>query len=167
MPGGDNPEFWNYDNFEIDDLSKKAQNGQYVTADEYWNYALKATELGLADAVRIYLCYSQSYQVANKARFNARMAYGLGDGLNDWSQRTADVKPEKNGQKILRMTQYSAKGSLFMSTWDPIGPDGFNDAYSLAICAVPVGPRSVPGPQHRARHPPAGGVEQRAEEPGI
>jgi peptide/nickel transport system substrate-binding protein len=133
MPGGDNPEFWNYDNFEIDDLSQKAQNGQYVTTDEYWGYALKATELGLADAVRIYLCYSQSYQVANKARFNARMAYGLGDGLNDWSQRTADVKPEKNGQKILRMTQYSAKGSLFMSTWDPIGPDGFNDSYSLAV----------------------------------
>jgi len=133
MPGGDNPEFWNYDNFEIDDLSKKAQNGQYVTADEYWSYALKATELGLADAVRLYLCYSQSYQVANKARFNSRMAYGLGDGLNDWSQRTADVKPEKNGQKILRMTQYSSKGSLFMSTWDPIGPDGFNDTYALAI----------------------------------
>jgi peptide/nickel transport system substrate-binding protein len=132
MPGGDNPEFWNYDNFEIEDLTKKAQNGQYVTADEYWSYAQKAQELGLADACRLYLCYSQSYQVASKARFNARMAYGMGDGLNDWSQRTADVKPEKNGQKILRQTQYSAKGSLFMSTWDPIGPDGFNDAYSLA-----------------------------------
>jgi len=133
MPGGDNPEFWNYDNSEIDDLSKKAQNGQYVTPDEYWEAALKATELGLADSVRIYIAQSKSYQVANKGRFVSRMAYGVGDGLNDWSLRTADVKPEKNGEKVLRMTMYSAKGSLFMSTWDPVGPDGFNDAYSLAI----------------------------------
>jgi peptide/nickel transport system substrate-binding protein len=146
MPGGDNPAFWNYDNFEIEDLSKKAQNGQYVTAQEYWNYALKATELGLADAVRLYLCYSQSYQVANKARYTTRMAYGLGDGLNDWSLKTADVKPEKNGEKVLRMTLYSAKGSLFMSTWDPIGVDGFNDTYSNHIANPCYDPATFEAP---------------------
>jgi peptide/nickel transport system substrate-binding protein len=146
MPGGDNPDFWNYDNFEIDDLSKKAQNGQYVTANEYWDYALKATELGLAEAVRIYLCQSQSYQVANKSRYLSRMAYGMGDGLNEWSLKTADVKPEKNGEKVLRMTMYSSKGSLFMSTWDPIGPDGFNDTYSLNISAPCWDPATFEAP---------------------
>jgi len=46
---------------------------------------------------------------------------------------TADVKPEKDGQKILKVTEFSAKGSLFMSAWDPVGVDGFNDTYSLYI----------------------------------
>ncbi|MCX7029537.1 MAG: ABC transporter substrate-binding protein [Spirochaetes bacterium] len=146
MPGGDNPDFWNYDNSEIDDLSKKAQNGQYVTANEYWDAALKATELGLAESVRIYLCQSKSYQVANKSRYLSRMAYGMGDGLNEWSLRTADVKPEKNGEKVLRMTLYSAKGSLFMSTWDPIGVDGFNDTYSLHISSPCYDPATFEAP---------------------
>jgi len=74
------------------------------------------------------------------------MAYGLGDGMNDWSLRTADVKPEKNGEKVLRFTQYSSKGSLFMSTWDPIGVDGFNDAYSLAIANPLYDPATFEAP---------------------
>ncbi len=146
MPGGDNPDFWNYDQPEIDSLSKKAQNGQYTSEAEYWSYALKALELGLDEAVRLYICQSQSYQVANKDRYLSRMAYGMGDGLNEWSLKTADVKPEKNGEKVLRMTLYSAKGSLFMSTWDPIGPDGFNDTYSLNIVAPTWDPATFEAP---------------------
>lgn len=146
MPGGDNPDFWNYDNPEIDELSKKAQNGQYTSEAEYWSYALKALELGLGEAVRLYICQSQSYQVANKDRYVGRMAYGLGDGLNDWSLKTADVKPEKNGEKVLRMTMYSSKGSLFMSTWDPIGVDGFNDTYSNHIANPCYDPASFEAP---------------------
>jgi peptide/nickel transport system substrate-binding protein len=153
MPGGDNPDFWNYDMPQIDDLSKKAQNGQYVTATEYWDYALKATELGLSEAVRIYLCQSQSYQVANKDRFIGRMAYGLGDGLGDWAVRTADVQPEKNGEKVMRMTLYSAKGSLFMSTWDPIGVDGFNDTYSNHIANPCYDPATFEAPNTAADTP--------------
>ena len=43
------------------------------------------------------------------------------------------MKPEKDGTKILRITQFSSKGSLFMSAWDPVGLDGFSDMYSLNI----------------------------------
>jgi peptide/nickel transport system substrate-binding protein len=133
MPGGMTENFWNYENAELDELSQKAQNGQYVTEKEYWDMALKATELGLQDSVRFYVASQQSYYMTNKARFNTRMAYGLGDGLNEWSIKTADVKPEKNGEKVLRVTQFSDSGSLFMSSWDPVGVDGFGDTYSLNI----------------------------------
>mgnify|MGYP000885568889 FL=1 len=128
MPGGSEPSNWNYSNEEIDRLTKKAYAGKCLTEEEYWETALDALELGIKDAVRIYVCYQNQYFVANKAAFNSRMAYGLGDGLNGWSLYTADTK-----NKELRATQFSAQGSLFMSAWDPVGTDGFNDVYSNYI----------------------------------
>ena len=139
MPGGATPGYWNYENARIDELGKKGSFGQYLKEDEYWKGNLEATELGLKDAVRIYLCSTKDSFVANKARFNSRMLYGIGDGLNGWSIRSADVKPDETGpfagQKVLRVSQHSARGSLFMSSWDPVGRGGFTDSY----CAVVTG----------------------------
>ena len=133
MPGGATEGFWNYENNEIDAIAQKNINGWFLTADEYWEGNMKAQEMALKEAVRIYVCSQTQYYVANKARFNARMLYGLGDGLNSWSVRSADVKPNDKGEKVLRVTQYSARGGLFMSSWDPVGVDGFSDVYSAAI----------------------------------
>lgn len=133
MPGGATEGFWNYENKEIDDIAQKNINGWFLTADEYWAGNMKVQEMALKEAVRIYVCSQTQYYVANKARFNARMLYGLGDGLNNWSVRSADVKPNDKGEKVLRVTQYSARGGLFMSSWDPVGVDGFSDVYSAAI----------------------------------
>ena len=128
MPGGAQPANWNYTNDQIDALTQKAYAGQCLTEEEYWETALEGLEIGLRDAVRIYVCYQNQYYVANKAAFNNRMAYGLGDGLNGWSLVTANTK-----NKEVRATQFSAQGALFMSAWDPIGTDGFNDTYSNNI----------------------------------
>ena len=127
MAGGPDQE-WQYTNEELDEVTEKAYTGNFLTEEEYWEYALKGLELGLKDACRIYVIYQNDYYVANKEAFNKRMAYGLGDGLNQWSLITADTK-----SKELRMTQFSAKGALFMSAWDPIGTEGFNDVYSLNL----------------------------------
>ena len=133
MPGGATEGFWNYQQDEIDKLAQKSYNGWFLTAEEYWNDNLKAQELGLTEAVRIWVCSQMQYYVANKDRVTNRFAYGLGDGLNGWSFITADVKPNDKGEKILRVTQYSAKGGLFMSAWDPVGVDGFSDVYASFI----------------------------------
>jgi peptide/nickel transport system substrate-binding protein len=146
MAGGATEGFWNYQNDEIDRLSKKSTNGWFMTADEYWTDNLKATKLGMEEAARVYVCSQVQYYVANKARFNARMLYGLGDGLNDWSLKSADVKPV-NGQKVLHCTQFSARGSLFMSSWDPVGTDGFSDTYSSIIQAC-TDPSTVEAPNN-------------------
>jgi len=136
--GGTNPHFWRYKNDQIDSLTRRIQNGQFKDARDYWDAILQATELGLKEATRIQIsCQSQLY-TANKARFLRRMVYGLGDGLDPWSLVTADVKPEKSGEKVLRVTQLSARGSLFASAWDPVGVDGFKDMYSLFISAPTV-----------------------------
>ncbi len=133
MPGGQTSGFWNYENKEIDRIAQKNINGWFLTADEYWNDNMKVQEMALKEAVRIYVCSQMQYFIANKARFNSRMLYGLGDGLNNWSIRSADVKPDSKGEKVLHVTQFSARGGLFMSAWDPVGVDGFSDVYSAAI----------------------------------
>lgn len=129
MPGGYG-DGWKYKHDLLDELTQKAYNGKYMTEDEYWDLTLRAQEIGLKESVRIYIAYQNSYYVANKDRFNKRFAYGLGDGLSKYTLVTADTK-----DGIVRATQYSAKGSLFMSAWDPVGPDGFSDTYSEYIAA--------------------------------
>ncbi len=132
LPGGANKDFWNYKNDAIDVLSQKCINGNFLDEKDYWDSNMAAIDIGLKEAVRIFMVAQNQYFVANKARFNNRMAYGLGDGVNNWSVITADVKPDaKTKEKILRITQFSAKGSLFMSAWDPVGVDGFNDLFAL------------------------------------
>ncbi len=148
MPGGADPALWNYVQAEIDELGQKGMNGQYLTADEYWAGNLRATELGFTDAVRINLVTQLDRYIANKARFNNRMAYGLGDGLNGWSIRTADVKPEADGSKVLRVIQFSARGTLFMSAWNPVGVDGFSDVYSGAIADALCDPATFESPNN-------------------
>ncbi|PCG18964.1 ABC transporter substrate-binding protein [Brachyspira sp. G79] len=141
MPGGNISEFWNYDNKEASRISDKNSNGWFLTADEYWNGNMRLQEIGLEDAVRIYLNSQTQFFVANKERFNRRMLYGVGDGVNDWSIRSADIKPNRNGEKVLRVLQHSAQGSLFISPWDPVGVGGFSDAYS----SIMIGPCSDAG----------------------
>ncbi|HAP44132.1 MAG TPA: ABC transporter substrate-binding protein [Spirochaetaceae bacterium] len=133
MPGGADPANWNYENAELDTLGQKGLNGQFLTEAEYWRDNLHAMEVALRESVRIYITSQLDSFVANKARFNTRMAYGLGDGLNGWSVRTADVRPGADGKKTLRVLQFSARGALFMSAWDVVGTDGFSDVYAAAI----------------------------------
>jgi peptide/nickel transport system substrate-binding protein len=127
MAGGPDSK-WRYENDEIDRLTEKAYTGNFLTEEEYWETVLEALDLALKDACRIYLTYQNDYFATHKDSFNKRMCYGLGDGLNEWSIITADTK-----NKELRVTEFSAKGALFMSAWDPIGTEGFNDVYSLVI----------------------------------
>jgi peptide/nickel transport system substrate-binding protein len=127
MAGGPDSK-WHYENDEIDRLTEKAYTGNFLTEEEYWETVLEALELALKDACRIYVAYQNDYYATNKDAFNNRMCYGLGDGLNEWSMITANTK-----NKELRVTEFSAKGALFMSAWDPIGTEGFNDVYSLVI----------------------------------
>jgi len=128
MPGSANSGWWNYKNDEIDENAKKAYFGNVLTDEEYWDACEKAVTLGLQDAVRVYLSYQDQYYVAHKPRFNGRFLYDIGMGLSRLSLMTASTV-----DRVLRVTEYSAQGGLFMSSWDPVGIDGFSDTYSSAI----------------------------------
>lgn len=133
MPGWNIADFWNYDNREAERISTKNASGWFLSSDEYWSGNIRLQEIGLKESVRIYIASQTQFFVANKERLKNRMIYGTGDGINEWSIRTADVKPDKNGEKVLRVIQQSAYGSLFTTPWDPIGVNGFGDIYSGMI----------------------------------
>lgn len=128
MPGNQTEGFWNYSQDEIDRVTLDAYTGNFLTEEEYWELALRGLELGLEEAVRIYVVNQQDFYAANSSRLVDRFAYGLGDGLNGWSIKTAETR-----DGILFVTLYSAMGSLFMDAWDPIGTDGFSSVYSNNI----------------------------------
>ncbi len=133
MPGMKNSGFWNYENSELDRLTGDAANGRVRDTTDYYSKLLRATEIGMKEAVRVFVATQTTFLAANKSRFRSRMVYGLGDGLDKWSLYSADVKPEKDGTKVLRMSGFSARGALFMSSWDPVGPSGFEDAYTSIV----------------------------------
>ena len=137
MPGGGEAEFWNYSNEKLDVLGKKAAYGQYLTAEEFFSETTDMCAIGMGEAVRVYVVSQNDLFVANRGRFNSRLFYGTSDGFNGWTVRCADVKPDADGpykgKRVLRVLQYSAQGSLFMSEWDPVGGQGFSDSYSTAF----------------------------------
>ena len=137
MPGGGKAGWWNYQNAELDSLTQDCYNGRVKDVAEYNAKLTKAANIGLQDAIRVFIAATTSYQVANKDRFASRMLWDQGVGINKYSFYSADVKPDASGpfkgQKVLRMSEFSSRGALFMSAWDPIGPDGFGDTYSSAV----------------------------------
>ena len=133
MPGGGKAGQWNYQNADIDSLTQDCVNYRIANSKEYYDKLLKATNMGIQEAVRVFIASQTTYTCANKDRFNAKMLYGVGDGIDSFSLYSADVKPGSDGLKTLKMTEFSSRGALFMAAWDPIGPDGFGDTYSGII----------------------------------
>ncbi|MDD5646768.1 MAG: ABC transporter substrate-binding protein [Candidatus Bipolaricaulis sp.] len=130
MPGGGESTWWNYQHPELDAWTQAIIYGQFATLDEYWDLMIKSTEAGLKEAVRIYLQHENSYFAVNKGAFETRFLYGLGDGINNFSMYT--MVPT-NKDRPVRVTQFSARGSLFLNAWDPIGTQGFNDYYAANL----------------------------------
>lgn len=133
MPGNQESTYWNYGNADLDTLTQEAVNGRFSSAEAYYDKVYKSAEIGIKEAVRIFVASQESFYAASSKRFDSRMVYGLGDGLNKLSLYSANVKPESNGKRILRVSQFSAKGTLFSGAWDPIGVEGFNDLYATNL----------------------------------
>lgn len=146
MPGGNKEGFWSYEQPELDALTQDCVNGRVKNTDDYYAKLLKANELGLREAVRIWVAAQTVYFCANRDRFIGRFVTGAGSGLERTTWLTADVKPDKGGQKVMRMTSFASRGALFQSSWDPIGVDGASDAYSQTIVAALGDPELLPHP---------------------
>lgn len=141
-PGSMVDGWYNFINPRSEQLTEKLVYGQFQTLDEYWSMMSETAKLGLEDAVRIFLVTQVSYFAANKAAFESRFLYGLGDGLDNFSAYT--MIPV-NKDRPVRVTQFSSIGSLFLNAWDPVGVEGFNDLYAANIiqqATDPVGQNS-------------------------
>jgi peptide/nickel transport system substrate-binding protein len=130
-PGGGDPEnYWTFANPISDAATEKLVYGQFQTMDEYWELMGTAAREGLKDSVRIWFAGQLGYYAVNKAAFESRFLYGLGVGLN-WSSEYSMI-PADNSRPV-RITNFSSIGSLFLNALDPVGTEGFNDAFASVI----------------------------------
>ena len=95
----------------------------YETADEYWDLCKQLCRYGIWEAYRVFVAECWEFFAVNKERVS-NIAFGRMTGLwNPWPLRTASTPDGK-----MRVAEYSAMGSLFMSAWNPVL--GFVDVYS-------------------------------------
>ncbi|MEW5826889.1 MAG: ABC transporter substrate-binding protein [Candidatus Bipolaricaulota bacterium] len=150
MPGIGESSWWNYQHPELDAWTQAIIYGQFETVDEYWELMSKSVAAGLTEAVRIYQQHDFAYYAANKAAFETRFLYGLGDGLN---RDTMISMVPTNKTRPVVVSQFSARGSLFLNAWDPVGTQGFNDAYAANIITNTTDPNTTTAPGSAAYTP--------------
>jgi peptide/nickel transport system substrate-binding protein len=125
MPGWGESGWWQYTNSSIDELSQKITMGPVASVEEYWNLTAKTVKMGIQESVRIFVAEIWEYFAVNPRVTD--IAYGVVSGLWPiWPLRTATTS-----DSILKATQFSSAGALFMSAWNPIG--GFVDVYTELI----------------------------------
>jgi len=125
MPGRQRTGWWQYTNDTIDEVSLKIAYGPVESVDDYWNSTAELVKLGISESVRVFIAETWEYFPVNPRVTN--IAYGSVSGLWPmWPLRTAQTP-----DNILRATEFSAAGVLFMSSWNPVG--GFEDVYSELI----------------------------------
>lgn len=125
MPGRQRTGWWQYTNDTIDEISQKIVYGPVASVDEYWDSTAQVVEMGIQESVRVFVAETWEYFPVNPRVTN--IAYGAVSGLWPmWPLRTASTP-----DKIMKATEFSAAGTLFMSSWNPVG--GFEDVYSELI----------------------------------
>ncbi|MDP6141983.1 MAG: ABC transporter substrate-binding protein [Dehalococcoidales bacterium] len=124
MPGFQELGFWQYENEAIDELGKRIFMGDFQTVDERNELYLQLTQLGMEEAVRLWVATA----------INNFPAVAELDGV------TEDIASGPRGQLTLREAYIPEEDGLTIgsqwvwtsrSTWNPIG--GFGDIYSNDI----------------------------------
>jgi peptide/nickel transport system substrate-binding protein len=119
MPGWNIQKFWNYLNSTIDDLSAKLLIGDYLDEKERDKILRKIIQMGIEEAVRIFVAQRSEIYVYNKNRVEGIIndhTTGFANKINFLS-----IKPKINRDKPL-VIAYLQK---IDDSWNPIG--GFLD----------------------------------------
>ncbi len=142
LPGRGVEGRWCYRNFMIDDASRRATDGWYVTDDERGALERRMVELGLRDAVRVVLCSTRAHFVTNKTRLEGSFAAGSAAGPDVLPFLTAWPKRDKDGARRLRAAldpswSLTDDGALLSPTSAPSETGRF---FSLvaALCGEPA-----------------------------
>lgn len=97
-----------------------------VPPEQYWDKIKEAIRLGIQESVRVFVAETWEFFPVNKDRVYNIVA-GTRSGL--WTMYPLRTATTPDGK--LRVAEYSAPGTLFMSPWNPIG--GFQDVYSEVL----------------------------------
>lgn len=140
MPGSQIPEFWNYQNATLDEVSQRIFTGNFTSEqerDELLNYAV---EMGVQESVRIFITSLVDPYIASK---------DLEGIVNDFSAGITSRFTLINGRMHDTANIKVGVKQIYQGAWNPIG--GFSDVYASRIWLALTDPGTF-------RHPYTGDV---------
>jgi peptide/nickel transport system substrate-binding protein len=132
LPGGGRKDHWQYASNSIDALASDTMAGRYRDEADYWTKNLAIVDLGLKEAVRIFLAAGSETLLAAASAPKQRPAWGPGEEPGWYF--LAGLGPAGGTVRVLTP---APGGKLFAAPWDPVGAAGFADRNSaLALRAL-------------------------------
>ncbi|MFM8659629.1 MAG: ABC transporter substrate-binding protein [Candidatus Nitrosotenuis sp.] len=121
MPGFNNPQYWNYKNDKIDDITKKIYSSNYTSQQERSELIQEATIQGVNESVRIFLAAKIDPFVANK---------NVNGIINDFGGGITNRFTPINARTDDSTLKIGVK-QIYQGAWNPVR--GLSDAYSKNI----------------------------------
>ena len=121
MPGNNNPGYWNYENTQLDSLTKKIYVSDFTSAEERISLIEEATKVGVSESVRIFLASKTDQYVANDSIDGVINALGAGVPTRF---TPINVKSDSDSLAV-------GVKQIYQGSWNPVA--GFSDVYSNQI----------------------------------
>ena len=121
MPGNNNPGYWNYENAQLDSLTKKIYISDFTSAEERISLIEEATKVGVSESVRIFLASKTDQYVTNDSIDGVINALGAGVPTRF---TPINVKSDSDSLAV-------GVKQIYQGSWNPIA--GFSDVYSNQI----------------------------------
>ncbi len=121
MPGNNNPGYWNYENAQLDSLTKKIYVSDFTSAEERISLIEEATKVGVSESVRIFLASKTDQYVANDSIDGVINALGAGVPTRF---TPINVKSDSDSLAV-------GVKQIYQGSWNPVA--GFSDVYSNQI----------------------------------
>ncbi len=134
MPGFNNPSYWNFQDPQVDSLSKAIFFGNFTSSEQRASLINQAVDRGINDSVRIFLACKTDQFVANKKI----------DGIiNDFGAGITGRFTPINARSDSNTLTIGVK-NIYQGAWNPIS--GFADSASQQIWGVVSDPGSFKNP---------------------
>ena len=124
MPGFNNPQYWNYKNDRLDNITKKIYSSNYTSYEERADLIRQATTEGVNESVRIFLAAKIDPFVANK---------NVNGIINDFGGGIQNRFTPINSRTNDTVLKIGVK-QIYQGAWNPVA--GLADAYSKNIWDV-------------------------------
>lgn len=121
MPGFNNPQYWNYKNAKLDELTQKIYSSNYTSSKERTELIKEATIEGVNESVRIFLAAKIDPFVANKN------VDGIINDFGGGIQNRFTPINTRTGDSTLKI----GVKQIYQGAWNPVR--GLADAYSKNI----------------------------------
>lgn len=121
MPGFNSPGYWNYQNEQLDEITRKVYSGEFASAAERDKLLAEATEIGVSEAVRVFLA----------AKIDQYAVGGSVSGIiNDFGAGVPTRFTPINARAPDGVLDIGVK-QVYQGAWNPVR--GLTDSYSTQI----------------------------------